>query len=572
MKGAVQLGVYTAYAESVGWIVTAATLLSLVLMQLSANSFSYWLSYWTSHEGVTKQSFFIISGGIAGGAAVATLLRSFLFAFGGLKAAKTLHDKLFGTVLACPMSFFDKTPLGRLMNRFSSDVFTIDDQLPFMLNILLAQTVGLLGTAIILAVSNAWSIVILVPVLSFYGVVQAYYRWSSRELRRLDSVSRSPIFALFSETLDGAPVIRAFNAEQKFIQQNISNLHANQRALLAGNAASQWLSLRLQLLGVLVVTFFASVAIIQCHKGTSSPSQEGLVGLGLSYALSIVSNLNGLLSAFTETEKEMVSVERVKEYDNLDPEENESQNVQSTIPDAWPDNGNVIVEKLTVRYKESAPPALNNISFNISAGDKIGIVGRTGSGKSSLMMAFFRMIDYTGTIRIDGLNLKSLGLNMLRHRLSAITQEPLLFSGSLRENLDPQGLYDDSQLWLALERCHMKEALCQGTTEDGLDSGIGHKGLSFSVGQRQLLCLARAVLKKSGLVFIDEATANVDASTDSLVQETLKENFSDCTVLMIAHRLSSVFNFCNRVISLSNGSIVYDGSTDDFKIRDINDI
>ncbi|XP_054675057.1 ATP-binding cassette sub-family C member 10 isoform X2 [Grus americana] len=572
-EGAVAFQVYKAYWLAVGSCLALSILFSLLLMQASRNISDWWLSHWISSISQTANSsvmicsasppspelllfsvvglvspiqaldttpvpsnssldvnfYLIVYGSIAGANSLFTILRAFLFAYGTIRAATVIHNQLLQRALKATVTFFDTTPTGRILNRFSSDLYCVDDSLPFILNIFLANMYGLLGMLVIITYGLPWIGLVLLPLGALYFSIQRYYRRTSRELKRLYSVTLSPIYTHFSETLSGLSSIRAMRATQRFELENQLRLEQNQRCLFASNTAMQWLDIRLQMIGVAVVTAIAGIAIIQHQKQLGNP---GLVGLALSYALSVTNLLSGLISSFTLTETMMVSVERTEEYTTDIPTEPQDKLVQ--VAADWPSQGLVEFQQVVLAYRVGLPNALDGVNFTVYPGEKVGIVGRTGSGKSTLFLALFRMLELkSGRILLDGVDSQLVGLEELRSRLAIIPQDPFLFSGSIRENLDPQGKRTDAELHEVLEQCHLRDAITQ---MGGLDSELGERGKSLSVGQRQLVCLARALLTQAKVLCIDEATASVDQKTDQLLQQTIRQRFADKTVLTIAHR------------------------------------
>ncbi|KAL3599512.1 hypothetical protein D5086_007430 [Populus alba] len=559
-EGRVELAVYKNYAAFSGWFITVVIFLSAILMQASRNGNDLWLSFWVDTAGSSQIEysisfylvvlciFCIINSAL-------TLVRAFSFAFGGLRAAVQVHNTLLNKLIDAPVQFFDQTPGGRILNRFSSDLYTIDDSLPFILNILLANFVGLLGIAVILSYVQVFFLLLLLPFWFIYSKLQFFYRSTSRELRRLDSVSRSPIYATFTETLDGASTIRAFKSEDFFMEKFIEHVTLYQRTSYSEIIASLWLSLRLQLLAAVIISFVALMAVIGSHDYLPiSFGTPGLVGLALSYAAPIVSLLGSFLTSFTETEKEMVSVERALQY--MDIPQEELRGSQSLNLD-WPFQGTIEFQNVMMRYMPSLPPALHGISFKVPGGMKVGVVGRTGAGKSSILNALFRLTSiYSGCIVVDGLDITDVPVRDLRRRFAVVPQSPFLFEGSLRDNLDPFQMNNDLKIWDILEKCHVKEEV---EAAGGLDIHVKESGSSFSVGQRQLLCLARALLKLSKVLCLDECTANVDTKTASVLQSTI---FSECramTVITIAHRISTVLNMDN-ILVLDRGNLVEQGN------------
>ncbi|KAM7318619.1 hypothetical protein ACRRTK_021731 [Alexandromys fortis] len=605
-EGAVALHVYQAYWRAMGSGLAVAILVSLLLMQATRNGADWWLSHWlsqlktagnSSKEGPASSSpdstvlfrpplllfsrnfytpllnaasngssdvhfYLIVYGAIAGVNSLCTLLRAVLFAAGALQAAATLHHRLLHRLLMpltlsnyllfqAQVTFFDSTPSGRVLNRFSSDVACVDDSLPFLLNILLANSVGLLGLLIVLGSGLPWLLLLLPPLSFIYYRVQCRYRASFRELRRLGSLTLSPLYTHMADTLAGLPVLRAAGATYRFEEENQRLLELNQRCQFASYATMQWLDIRLQLMGAAVVSAIAVIALVQHQKGLANP---GLVGLVLSYALSLTGLLSGLVSSFTQTEGMMVSVERLEEYSCGVPQEPRGQPLQTPYQGIrWLTRGSVEFQDVVLVYRPGLPNALDRVTFRVEPGEKLGIVGRTGSGKSSLFSVLFRLLEPSaGRVLLDGVDTSQLELAELRSQLAVIPQEPFLFSGTVRENLDPQGLHEDGALWQALEQCHLSEVI---VTVGGLDGELGERGRNLSLGQRQLLCLARALLTDAKILCIDEATASVDQKTDQLLQQTICKRFANKTVLTIAHRLNTILN-SDRVLVLQAGRVV----------------
>ncbi|KAK4773644.1 hypothetical protein SAY87_028663 [Trapa incisa] len=484
-----------------------------------------------------------------------TLVRAFSFAYGGLRAAVRVHETLLYKIMNAPVKFFSHTPSGRILNRFSSDLYTIDDSLPFILNILLANFVGLLGVAVVLSYVQVFFVFLLLPFWYMYSKLQFFYRSTSRELRRLDGIARSPIYSSFTETLDGSSTIRAFNRQEFFWEKFIQHVALYQRTSLSELIASLWLSLRLQLLAALIITFVALTSIIGSHGNLPiNFGTPGLVGLALSYAAPIVSLLGSFLSSFTETEKEMVAVERALQYVDIPQEE------LGGCPPAnldWPSQGQIKFQNVSLRYAPTLPPALHNITFTIPSGLQVGVVGRTGAGKSSILNALFRLNPIcSGCILVDGLDISNIPIRDLRSSFAVVPQSTFLFEGSLRDNLDPFRKIDDVKIWEVLEKCHLKNEV---ETAGGLAIHLKESRMLFSVGQRQLLCLARALLKSSKVLCLDECTASVDTRTASLLQKTLSSGCGGATVITIAHRISTVLDM-DHILVLDHGVLVEQGN------------
>ncbi|XP_065867125.1 ABC transporter C family member 13 isoform X1 [Euphorbia lathyris] len=561
-EGRVDFDVYKNYAAFSGWLITVVICLSAILMQASRNGNDLWLSYWVDRTGSSQAdsiSFYLVVLCIFCIAnSSLTLVRAFSFAFGGLRAAVQVHNTLLNKLIDAPVEFFDQTPAGRILNRLSSDLYTIDDSLPFILNILLANFVGLLGIAVVLSYVQVAFLLLLLPFWFIYSKLQFFYRSTSRELRRLDSVSRSPIYSTFTETLGGSSTIRAFKTEDYFLAKFNEHVTLYQRTSYSEIIASLWLSLRLQLLAALIISFVAVMAVVGSRGYLPiSFGTPGLVGLALSYASPIVSLLGSFLTSVTETEKEMVSVERALQY--MDIPQEELGGSQSLNPD-WPTQGLIEFQNVTMRYMPSLPPALKAVTFTIMGGTQVGIVGRTGAGKSSVLNALFRLTPISsGRVLVDHLDITYVPVRDLRAHFAVVPQSPFLFEGSLRDNLDPLRMSNDLKIWSILEKCHVKSEV---EMAGGLDIHIKESGSSFSVGQRQLICLARALLKSSKILCLDECTASVDTKTSSVLQNAISTECEGMTVITIAHRISTVMNM-NNILVLEHGNVIEQGNPQD---------
>ncbi|GJZ67089.1 ABC transporter C family member 13 isoform X1 [Tanacetum coccineum] len=541
-EGRVETSVYMNYAAFSGWYITVITCLSALLMQASRNGNDLWLSYWvdTAAFKLHPMSFYLVILCIFCSAnSILTLVRAFSFAYGGLRAAIHVHNNLLKKLVDAPVAFFDQTPSGRILNRLSSDLYTIDDSLPFILNILLANFVGLVGIAIILSFVQCS---LLGHVLASHTAFLVYLQQSagtstSRELRRLDSVSRSPIYASFSEILDGSSTIRAFKSEDLFLTRFIDHVTMYQKTSYSEIIASLWLSLRLQFLAAFVVSYIAVMAVIGSHGYLPvNLGTPGLVGLALSYAAPVVS--------FTWIYSRSTSWAQIVDANWPFPWDIEFQKSKHSD-----------ICRLCLLHCVGS--SLTIIGRNTVNSIKVGIVGRTGAGKSSILNALFRLNPICGGhIVVDGINIADILLRDLRSRFAVVPQTPFLFKGSLRDNLDPLNLNDDLKIWKALEKCHIEEEV---RAAGGLDMQMKESGNSFSVGQRQLLCLARAFLKSTMVLCLDECTANVDTQTAAKLKDAISRECKGLTVITIAHRISTILHMDN-VLVLDQGVLVEQGN------------
>uniref|UniRef100_A0A8C2I0L7 Uncharacterized protein n=1 Tax=Cyprinus carpio TaxID=7962 RepID=A0A8C2I0L7_CYPCA len=533
--------------RSMGWCFVTWSFLFYFIQNVAVIGQNLWLSDWTEDSVKYFNTTYPthirdMRIGVFGALGLAQGMTD-----GSISASRTLHTNLLSNILKVPMVFFDTTPSGRIVNRFAKDIFTVDEMIPMSFRSWILCLLGVLGTLFIICLATPIFTAVIVPMAIVYYFVQRFYVATSRQLRRLDSVSRSPIYSHFGETVSGLSVIRAYGHQKRFLKQNEDTIDQNLKSVYPWIVSNRWLAMRLESLGNLVVFFAALFAVI-----SRDSLKSGLVGLSISYALNVTQTLNWLVRMTSELETNIVAVERVREYAEI---ENEAPWITSNRPpDDWPTAGNIGFDNYKVRYRPELELILHGITCDIASTEKIGIVGRTGAGKSSLTNCLFRIIEASeGRILIDGIDISTLGLHDLRSRLTIIPQDPVLFSGTLRMNLDPFEKSSDEEIWSVLELAHLKDYV------RGLPAGLQHEvsegGENLSVGQRQLLCLARALLRKSRILILDEATAAVDLETDDLIQNTIRTEFSHCTVLTIAHRLNTILD-SSRVMVLDSGKIV----------------
>ncbi|XP_066289095.1 multidrug resistance-associated protein 1-like [Branchiostoma lanceolatum] len=519
--------------------------------QLAADKYSVvWLSEWTS-DGTrdTSLNYLRLGGygalGLAQG--VLSMLVHICVVKGAVLSAMRIHDKALLQLLRGSLQFFDVTPLGRILSRFSQDQERIDRGIGWLIMLWVFFALMALSTLFIVSFSTPLLVVMLLPIAYLYLYMQRYYNATSRQLRRLESKSSTLIHSHFSETLQGVSTIRAYSRCQQFVRQNHARVDQHQTAFYSSSNAENWLGVGLDMAGNAITMFAALLAIL--GRDSLSP---GAVGLSLSSALSIDWILTTMVHIIGHLERNVVSLERLQQYAQT-PAEADWTVEDHRPPDNWPAEGNVSLSSYQTRYRDGLDLVIKDITVNISSGEKIGIVGRTGAGKSSLVLAIFRIIEAAGgEIVIDGVNISTIGLHDLRSRITVIPQDPVVFSGTLRMNLDPFEKHPDAEIWRALELAHLKDFIMG--LDKQLDHDVSEGGTNLSVGQRQLVCLARALLRKSKLLVLDEATASVDPETDALVQTTIRTQFADCTVLTIAHRLNTIMD-STRILVLDGGKV-----------------
>ncbi|KAG0282296.1 hypothetical protein BGZ96_000629 [Linnemannia gamsii] len=513
----------------------------------------------------------------------------------GIRASRFLHDQLLNSILHLPMSFFDTTPLGRIVNRFSTDIYSTDDTLPFAFQAVLMGLLSVVGSLIVIGSGTPIFLSLVPPLTAIFTMVQVYYIASSRSLKRIDSVSRSPIYQHFSETLTGVSTIRAMNVGPRFILDNAEKTNVSANAWFTFIMTNRWLQIRLEALGAIIVLGAGLFAVLSRNSLNTST-----VGLSITYALSITEELTWAIRSYSDLAK------RIDEYVHKNPEAPSSLPEDAKLPENWPQTGHIEFRNYSTRYRQGLELVVKDISFDVQPAEKVGIVGRTGAGKSSLTLALFRIIEAAnshwaqashngdennaaptpgdsvtetikkgqdefiadekniaelegvdveqvgGSIWIDGVDISTVGLSRLRKNLAIIPQDPTLFAGTVRENLDPFDELEDADLWEALERAHLKEQI--SALHGGLSFKVSQNGDNFSVGQRSLICLARALLRKTKVLILDEATAAVDVETDELIQRTIRKEFKDRTILTIAHRIKTVMD-SDKILVLEKGRV-----------------
>ncbi|XP_011024496.1 PREDICTED: ABC transporter C family member 5 [Populus euphratica] len=554
VRGRVSMKVYLSYmAAAYKGLLIPLIILAQALFQFLQIASNWWMA-WANPQmegGQPRVSPMVLLGvymALAFGSSWFIFVRAVLVATFGLAAAQKLFLKMLRSVFRAPMSFFDSTPAGRILNRVSIDQSVVDLDIPFRLGGFASTTIQLFGIVGVMT-KVTWQVLLLVvPMAVACFWMQKYYMASSRELVRIVSIQKSPIIHLFGETIAGAATIRGFGQEKRFMKRNLYLLDCFARPFFCSLAAIEWLCLRMELLSTFVFAF-CMVLLVSFPQGSIDPS---MAGLAVTYGLNLNARLSRWILSFCKLENKIISIERIYQYSQL-PGEAPPVIEDSRPPSSWPENGTIDLIDLKVRYGENLPMVLHGISCTFPGGNKIGIVGRTGSGKSTLIQALFRLIEpASGRIIIDNIDISSIGLHDLRSRLSIIPQDPTLFEGTIRGNLDPLEEHSDQEIWQALDKSQLGQIVRQ--KELKLDSLVVENGDNWSVGQRQLVALGRALLKQARILVLDEATASVDTATDNLIQKIIRTEFKNCTVCTIAHRIPTVID-SDLVLVLSDGLV-----------------
>ncbi|AZZ35755.1 multidrug ABC transporter ATP-binding protein [Bdellovibrio sp. qaytius] len=493
-----------------------------------------------------------------------TFMNNYQWTYRGVSAGRLMHDKMLKSVLKSQIRFFDSTPIGRILQRFSRDIESVDIHLQWTFDNAIHSLFNVLSAFILIVVALPVSLVVLTPVFFVYYSIQNRYRRVAREVKRLDSTARSPRYAHFKETLQGLTVIRSFNSQEWFTKEFLQKLNFSTEMFYTHYMVNRWFSSRLPLIGATISMTTAMAVILASSKGWLT---AGLAGLVTLYALEFWRHLNWGVRIFSDLESRMTSVERLGFYTNLPAEKDDVkvEDFKKSHP-AWPNSGSLEFKNVFVKYADHLPNVLKGVSFVINSGARAGVVGRTGSGKSTLFQTVYRFVDYfKGEILIDGLAVNQVPLEILRQNLAVIPQDPSLFMGSLRSNIDRYSQKSDADVWAVLEKVGLKNFV-QGLPGQ-LANHVTENGSNLSQGQRQLICLARALLMKVKIIFLDEATASVDLETDALIQNVIRTSLDGITLVTIAHRLSTLKDY-DQIIELQNGQVVRSGAIRAVDLKD----
>ncbi|XP_067942300.1 multidrug resistance-associated protein 1-like [Watersipora subatra] len=561
--GNVTWSIYWVYLKALGLKMVSICALCMLGSTGLDLTYSIWISKWTGDEVFQNSSqasadqkesamerYLIILSFIGLGQMLTVLSYTLLAAYCFCQASSNLHKSLLNNILKAKILFFEIKPLGMILNRFSKDVDIVDNQLGWSLLQMAVMLVGLLVSIGGIIYTTPLFTLAVIPTIAVYVYVQRYYIATSRQLIRLLSKASSPIYAHFSETLNGCQTIRAYGHQERFMNDNINKIEKQNIFQYFDEFADCWLDVRMYTLNGVLLCLTAlfcvlSVRIPSLHMTSS------LTGLVLSLVIEVADVMTMFVWTVSTVETNIVSIERIKEYIEVEKEDDCSSDLNPESD--WPSAGKLEFDNYSTRYRPELDLAIKHLSITIKPEEKVGVVGRTGAGKSSLSLSLFRMLEAeNGCIKVDGVDISQLGLHRLRNSLTILPQDPMLFSGTVRENLDPFAESSDEKLWNVLEQCELKSFISEQPEQ--LSAECGEGGQNLSVGQRQLLCLARALLRKTKVLIMDEATAAVDMKTDDVIQKTIRSKFSDCTVLTIAHRLHTIMD-CDRIMVMSEGHV-----------------
>ncbi|XP_015521892.2 ATP-binding cassette sub-family C member 5 isoform X1 [Neodiprion lecontei] len=569
-QGTIEAHTYHSFITAAGGYFFCFIVIVTFFVSVGSNAFSsWWLATWlragsgntsivtnnrtiistSIHDNPNFEYYRIVYAGMVGVIVLSSLLRSLAFTKATITASTNLHNNLFKKIITSPMRFFDTTPSGRIQHLFSRDMDEVDSKLPLSLTSILQYTFILFFAMVVICVVFPWFVVPLFILSAIYYFLSKIFRVAGRDLRRMENKSRAPVFSYVTATVQGLSTIHAFEKERDFRAKFSKIFDENSKCLFMCCVAMRWLAVRMDSLSVLITGITAGF-VIALKNTVPAP----LAGLALSYSAHIAGVFQYTIRLVSETEVRFISVERINHYVRTLEIEGSANQPTVQPPANWPSAAVIKFQNISMSYGEGAPLILKNVSFTVNSGEKIGIVGRTGSGKSSLTVALFRLVELAkGKIEIDDIDISKISLDRLRTKLSIIPQDPTLFSGTIRSNLDPFKVHTDAEIWTALEKTKLKNRV--QSISGHLDASVGFGGDNLSVGERQLLCLTRALLRDTKILVLDEATAAVDPETELAVQSTIQQEFSECTILTIAHRLQTVLSL-NRVLIMNDGKVL----------------
>ncbi|KAL0274896.1 UNVERIFIED_CONTAM: hypothetical protein PYX00_002924 [Menopon gallinae] len=570
IRGEVKPYTYVTYIRVAGgFFISFIVFMSIFLTVGSISFSSWWLAVWLKagsgnttiidpntnetiispyiNDNPDLHFYMEVYAGIIALVGITSLVRGLTYTKIMIRASRVLHKNILEKMMRSRLRHFEVTPIGRIQNIFSRDFDEIDYRLPVAVETLLQNIWGVIFAFLLITVVFPWFIVAIIILGVLYFLVGKIFRVAIRDLKRIEAVTRAPIFSTISATLNGLSIIQAFGKETEYLSQFYKKFDEHTVCSYLSNCAMRWQAIRLDSISVVVALTTSLLVVIL--KGEVAPA---LAGLALAYSAQISGIFQYTIRLMSETEGRFISVERViLNMKQLHEETCTKKTIK--VASGWPSHGTIKFQDVVLSYSRELPPVLNGISFEINSGEKIGIVGRTGAGKSSLVAAIFRLVELdSGAITIDGVDISLIPLPILRSRITVIPQDPVIFTGTLRSNLDPYNKYSDEIIWNVLKQTKLYDKV--QSIPNGLSAVFGERGDVLSVGENQLLCLARALLRSSKILILDEATASVDPDTETAVQTIIDKDFKHCTILTIAHRLKTVKN-CDKVLVLNHGMV-----------------
>ncbi|XP_011635575.1 ATP-binding cassette sub-family C member Sur [Pogonomyrmex barbatus] len=563
-SGMVTRMIWMEYPKAAGWIPELIYVIAALIFQVLRVYTDFWLSEWMEeriHSPLNTMSYSMMYIIISVTSIFLSILYNVSGQWAGARARRKLHQQAIAGLLGAPISFFDCNLVGKILSRFSTDMSVIDKKMATAIKRLTSFALLCGSVMLINVITSPWFLITVVPISCAYYALQKFYRRTARQLQCLDGSTRGPVVAHFSETLSGLPTLRAFKQENRFMEEIMKRLDINTNAFLILNSSSRWFGIALDYLGAVIVVIAISTALLSVELYPNRVTPR-LVGLAINYTL-LVPMLNWMIKFSAEIELYMGSVARICAYRNVLPEKLHENGVR--VANDWPNKGEIVFENVCLRYDVNRNPVITDLSLKIPAKQKLGICGRTGSGKSSTVMALFRLIEISqGRILLDGIDIRKVPLQILRSRLSAIPQDAIMFSGTIRENLDPFSQHKDQEIWRALELSQIKDVIA--SHPEGLSLEVREGGENFSAGQLQLLCVARAILQRSNIIVLDEATSALDIATEKSLLKAAAVAFEDKTVITIAHRAAALLD-CDRILVFDEGKIIEEGTPADLMQR-----
>ena len=549
--GKINKKVFMSYFSYIGGLnFCSALMLTLLSWQGLRIMSDLWLGYWSEHQGERSNTFFFIIYGIAAmGGSLFNYLRTRVITSGSINCSTKLHNQMVTSLIKAPINLFhDTVPKGQIFNRLSKDLPTVDTYTMYWFMTLTAFGSSFLGAVFVCSLYEKECLIFL-PIFSIVcWLLYRFYINCSRELNRIEGVLNSPILNLVNETIPGTATIRAYNLQDKYIEIFQNKVDEHYKLLYYINGTGQWYLLCLNLLSMIFLTYMVIMTLI--HKTKFTPR---IIGVILTYSLVLQEDMIEFLSSFSNFENTMTKMERSLSYTKIISERPQSLTSDLSLRD-WPSKGEILFENFNVKYRHDTEIVLKNINFHLEPGEHLGIVGRTGSGKSTISLCLFRILEaYSGSIYIDGVDISKVGLKKLRESITIIPQDSTLMDGTLRYNIDPISCYSDHEIYQVMKKIGFDYILSEN--KGGLDQKISENGSNLSIGEKQLICITRAILRKSKIIVLDEATASIDYKTEEIIQKALNEILSDSTMISIAHRIKTVMN-ADKILVLENGEII----------------